>query len=165
VVITLTMGHFEEFAGYAKIYSIWWFLFSVWEARKILISLDERHKEIEELIDGVVNLLRLLSVSALRKIYAVLWLLLNTFDVLGIVLLVEFVGKIDWWVKLLVIVTVLTIINSIPLLIDNLRSMDDMEQFRTSLMKYLEPWSLRIANAGMLFRLFAAITLVVVVNI
>jgi len=159
------MGNFIEFAGYAKIYSVLWFLFSLWDARKILKSSEERRKEIEELVGGMVDLLKKMSYSSLQKIYVALWLILNTFDVLGIALLVEFVGTEDWWVKFLVVFTIVTIVNSIPMLIDNIRSMDDMEKFRISLMKYLRPWTLRIAHTGMLVRLLAAITLVVVVNI
>ncbi len=47
--------------------------------------------------------------------------------------------------KLLVIVAVLTTVNSVPQLLDNVRSMHDPDQFRSSLLKYLRPWTLRIA--------------------
>ena len=158
------MGNFAEFAGYAKIYSVLWFIFSLWDARKMLKSSEDRRSEVEGLVEGVVNLLKKMPAPALQKLFGILWVILTAFDVLGFALLIEFVDKIDWWVKLLIIVAVLTTVNSIPQLLDNIRSMHDPDQFRSSLLKYLHPWTLRIAYTGMIIRLLAAVTLLVVVN-
>ncbi len=49
-------------------------------------------------------------------------------------------------------------------LLDNVRSMHDKERFWVSLMQYLLPWTQRIAYTGMMIRIFAAVTLLVVVN-
>ncbi len=158
------MGNFAEFAGYAKIYSILWFIFSLWDARKMLKSSEDRRSEVEGLVEGMVNLLKKMPASVLQKLFGILWIILTLLDVLGFALLIEFVDKIDWWVRLLVIVAVLTTVNSIPQLLDNVRSMHDPDQFRSSLLKYLRPWTLRIAYTGMIIRLLAAVTLLVVVN-
>ena len=158
------MGNFAEFAGYAKIYSVLWFIFSLWDARKMLKSLEDRRREVENLVEGMVNLLKKMPAPVLQKLFGILWIILTVFDVLGFALLLEFIDRIDWWVKLLVIVAVLTTVNSIPQLLDNVRSMHDPDQFRSSLMKYLHPWTLRIAYTGMIIRLLAAVTLLVVVN-
>ena len=158
------MNDFFGFSGYAKIYSVFWLFYSIWSARKAIISEEQRLKEIQEIIDGVIGLMRMLPVSVMRGLYASIWLVLTAIDGLGLALLFHFTGG-DRWAKLLIVRALLGIVHGVRMLFDNLRSMDDEDALRASLLDGLGKWMVRWSNLSLIARVLAAVILAVVVHL
>ncbi len=129
------MNSLHVFKIQAEIFAIFWLmlsLYNVWKTRK---SRDERIAEAEKAIDDLFSAVKLIPFpKILPGVFIGIWFFFAATDVIGIALLLSVIHKIDWVVKILTIVLLLTLVYGLRELVGDLHAMGEEKRFRERLL-------------------------------
>ena len=153
------MFNVNAFKGLAKIYSVIWLLFSITDARRVVRFGDARQREIDSIIEDWAFAKKWFSNPTLIPfIFICTWVLLLLIDVLGVVLLLQFVEEpVVWFMLLLAVIFFSGIVFRSIILFNSLGYISDTETLRIYLEQNLDSWKARWITAARIARVIVAI--------
>ena len=142
----------------AVAYGIFWLLYNLRSLWKYMEPYDE--ERLTKAVDGLYSTASLLPFPSLMPgVYAAINLIIIVFDVLGFYLLFAYAGGINWLLKTVTVIVLITMIYHIHGLIHEMQVIHDKEQFLAQLLNRMKKRRIGWVYLGKVARIAAAVLL------
>jgi len=139
------MNNLHVFEMQTGIFAVFWLLFSLYGLWKTRRTYEEKVAEAERAIDNLISATKLLPhPKILPGLFVGVWIFCTMVDVIGVALIFSVMNKVDWVVKILIVILLLAAINGLHELTGNLQAMDDEQHLRERLMSNINRYVMRI---------------------
>lgn len=156
------MKNISSFDVMLVAFAVFWLLDNLKTVWKLRLSYEERCAEVDKAVENLYSAARKIPYTrVVQGLYAGIWLILSFIDVVGFVLLFMVVGNVNWIIKILAVIVLLSIIQEFRQTASFLRVIDDEQKLRETLLKGLNPSDRRFSNVCTCARFAASVILLV----